>query len=410
MAGINRYPITDFNNLNLDWLVEQTRENTDDISDLSAGVSGNAAAIQAEADERERVDDDLQDQIDAIQAGAALDRMLNVDSKRQVIFIADSYGLVNSPCFCDKAASALGISASNYQLIAKGSAGFQRAVYDVNYTFLHMLQTATITLSPSLVTDIIVCGGANDIGANTADLYTAIQNFANYCHATYINAKVSVYFTAYRMDISNSNAYVNCYNDMAYGCGLAGVKFANLSTALHSLGLLASDKIHPNGTGDASLGRALAIAMVGGDPQSIGIGQNNFTMTIVAPCVSIGAWAISNAITNGLLYVHFTGNQTWQFDDTSAINCNGGTWYKLADITGGNLMVNSAHTYATVMSLNVTIFFMNGDVLPATMDVRIRNCELHVRFWCLKNSAWKNGAIDRIITGSGSFTLDPIRN
>ena len=212
------------------------------------------------------------------------------------------------------------------------------------------------------------------------------------------------------MDISNTNSYVNCYNDMAYGCGLAGVAMKNISTAIHCLSCLASDKIHPNSTGDSNLARALTLGLAGGDPQAFGIGQNNFTLSVVAPASSIPSYAITNAITNGMLYVHFTGNQTWTFDGTTAVNCNGGTWYTLANVTGGSLMVNSSHTYANVFAVPVTIFFVGGDTLPATMDIRIRDCKVDARFWCLKSNAWKNAAITKVITGSGSFTVDPIRN
>lgn len=57
--AFTKYPITDYNNLNLDWMVDKLRENTDNI-DL------NAAGLTAETEAREAADADLLDKIEAL--------------------------------------------------------------------------------------------------------------------------------------------------------------------------------------------------------------------------------------------------------------------------------------------------------------------------------------------------------
>ena len=57
--AFTKYPLTDYNNLNLDWMVDKLRENTDNI-DL------NAAGLAAETEAREEADADLLDKIEAL--------------------------------------------------------------------------------------------------------------------------------------------------------------------------------------------------------------------------------------------------------------------------------------------------------------------------------------------------------
>lgn len=185
---------------------------------------------------------------------------------RYFVFLGDSYAEVldEDKNFFQWTAQYLGLSASQYKQYHQSGIGFT----DVNShgTFLQLLQTNASQLAADAdkITDIVVCGGANDYG-NMADTKTAISAFVTYVKSTYPNAVVSIAHVG--RPTATSSAISNALNKSlpAYkACGQYGAKYLhNTQFLLHDT-RNQSDGNHPNATGIFYMAIGLSQALLSG--------------------------------------------------------------------------------------------------------------------------------------------------
>lgn len=111
---------------------------------------------------------------------------------RHFVVITDSYGNyqnANNRNFVEEAFYTNDIT--DYHCFVQGGAGFSRTGIA---NFLNVLQAnESVITDKTLITDVVVCGGANDqYAADMSDVLPGIISFITYVKANYPNAKISI--------------------------------------------------------------------------------------------------------------------------------------------------------------------------------------------------------------------------
>lgn len=209
----------------------------------------------------------LQNQIDVINGD--IKDLSYYSNNRKAIILADSYGSyknANNENMADIAGNLTGIP---IEFLRTGGCGF---VADGVKTFLALI--ATSTSNPDDITDIIVCGGANDYSAlaTAAQIKSAINTFCTYCRTTFPNLKKisiiaeSIVFGSWS---SYKGAYDRVFTTNAYqeGAIAAGAIYVtNSQYIMHDTRLLDhSDWCHPTADGVDMIGSYLASILLGAD-------------------------------------------------------------------------------------------------------------------------------------------------
>ena len=117
------------------------------------------------------------------------DKLANLNNK-QIIIICDSYGNhVNADGNNFYVQAFANLNFTDYYDFHRGSAGFTQAG---TYNFLTVLtDNESVITDKTLITDVIVCGGANDQG-DPSLIAANMQSFITYVKTNYINAKIHI--------------------------------------------------------------------------------------------------------------------------------------------------------------------------------------------------------------------------
>lgn len=276
---INNYPYTDLHELNLDWILKKIKEvgikvdeftalneiTFDGAWDISEAypawhiVTFENYAYLALKPVPAGVDISNSDYWQVIFSLVAATPLL--PSNRNVIALADSYGMVTSPGFYQIMKTDQGID--DMLIDAYSGRSFARATN----TFLQAIQTINANINyQDEVTDIIVCGGYNDgqflqyDGGTSAQIVQAIANFITYCKQNFKNARVFIGFIAWTKQTAGVSAgvLVNALNAYKAGASIGGIYLNNVEYILRNIRLLDNDTpggYHPNSDGAAMLAR-----------------------------------------------------------------------------------------------------------------------------------------------------------
>lgn len=424
--AFTRYPITDYNNLNVDWMIEQISTNKEDISDLSSGVSGNAAAIQQEARDRAAADEDLQTQIDNIEIGqaAVMDRRPNVNQIRKVVFVTDSFGSFPDAAssFVEEAASNLNLQPGNWEKIYQAGSGFYLS--DTTKRFLTMIQNATIQLEPAEVTDFVFVGGNNDLGAALNSIRGQVIACAQWVAANYANARVWVIFDAWRpLSGPDSNASQNTQKAYMEGAAMEGATYATAAPAMHGVDLIRSDGVHPTDAGVVALGKAVSEILAGSPDPTGGRTWAQVAITPGAVVTNLEAGWMINSYNGNMIEVYINPGYTWTVNSTSwrAVGgniwySNGHTWYDVGTVTAA--FFNSPSLYPFTMMAPAT-FECTDSGADALMDgfvaLRFYGGHLYATFFgdAMRHAGTANAGwaqISKVHFKGGSWTLSALNN
>ena len=207
----------------------------------------------------------LQNQIDDMKDGTisgSLQYQINNNKKnidllkdKKIVWIGDSYmvpaGLPSTDSFARRACGYMGLVENvDYFISASPGYGFARP----SMTFQSLLENITISIDDDDVTDVIVCGGAND-GDYTANVYTAIGSFVTASKTRFPNAKISICAVDWTM--GNGTYYKDIIAAYQYGAALYGCAFADgIYMAQHHTGWKQADG-HPNQAGQFAIAYAI---------------------------------------------------------------------------------------------------------------------------------------------------------
>lgn len=216
--SINKYPYTDFHEMNMDWIIGEVRR-------LSQIV--NNSEIE--------------------------------NGRKRYIFIGDSYGHASGTNmgWIDRLIPMMRLSSADYFESAVGGKGFK------NNGFLELLQGVSGRIDePETITDIIVLGGANDIGYSTSQLLSWINDFIDYANSTFENAVVKIGFIAGTTDASVKGIQFGRIIE-AYSKAKA-VFLDNLQYVFANTSYISADTVHPNMEGYEVLTKHIYGALNGG--------------------------------------------------------------------------------------------------------------------------------------------------
>lgn len=196
-------------------------------------------------------------------AVAAINARINLLETHKWVFVGDSYAEGYNPDgnvvgWTTLLRSAMGLTSDNCTFIQAGGAGFA----NTSNKYENMITAAT---ADNEVTDVLICGGYNDLTYSEADIFNGMSATKAAILSKYPNVKkIYVGFIGgcaneYHGDIHIKTTYY------ANGCNTLNIEYLpNLEYALFNVGFLGSDKIHPNNYGQTSITRAIYAALFGG--------------------------------------------------------------------------------------------------------------------------------------------------
>lgn len=275
MFNFRNYPSSQMSDLNLDWIIENVKkavEAVDIVTKEWADIKGTAQKI---------VDDAVKKwitsgEVDRIVSKAVSDGLATAskytDSSRRTfdfngktICIGDSYGEGYNPDgnvtgWPALVKSYLGLTDDNFFSNSLGGAGFINGT-----TFATLLNQTSNHFKNEEVTNIIVCGGFNDISKSDTDLINAIFNFKKQANALYPNAQIFVGFIANSTKMDSRIGLIVPRDGYCSGCEYNGITYlSGCENALHATSMFGSDGVHPNTWGEESIAKAISNAILNG--------------------------------------------------------------------------------------------------------------------------------------------------
>lgn len=182
--------------------------------------------------------------------------------KRKWIFIGDSYGHASGSNngWIDKLVPLLGLSSSDYFESAVGGYGFAWE----GSQFITLLQNLAATITDkNAITDIVVLGGANDVGQSAEAISAAIDAFNTYAYTTFPNAIVRIGMIGGNGDYTKVVSQYSRVKEAYANCGKAQY-LNNLEYVFQNRNLIGSDNIHPTAEGYTILANKIYEALNGG--------------------------------------------------------------------------------------------------------------------------------------------------
>lgn len=192
---------------------------------------------------------------------------INQKLNKKYIFIGDSYNTTDTPQggvpivpWSHYLSSYLGVASGEYYNSGVSGAGWVNGS-----TFLSQLQTLASGMTSdekNAISDIVVLGGIND--AASADIYTAISDFATYVDSNFPNAIITIGCISWakgETNRANLRGKFQVYNNMAVRKNIRVLE--NIFTAYHNYLHYQPDG-HPNAAGSQTIAYFVANEMKGG--------------------------------------------------------------------------------------------------------------------------------------------------
>lgn len=315
-----------------------------------------------------------------------LTNLSNLVKNRRFIVIGDSY--------CDGANSwiksmqnYLDKNDTDYVKSYTGGAGFAHG----NKNFLNLLQEANAT-NPNTITDIIVCGGANNYPEDTDTILNGaggIQEFVSYAKSTYPNATVHIGFIGVNLNNNdNMPRAINAYKQ----CTKFGAKYLNnVEFILPSFTLLQSDFIHPNEQGDYQLGVYITNAVLTGSCdvnysyEKLNIVNESYISSITGGFASYRQNNVERLVSTGI-GVYFSQPQQITANDQSKV--------KVATIQNGSFIGTAFATYTCAGLIFDGNKFRD---IPITIKIDKNEISFSLNGASDDGVAWFEGTVNRIL-------------
>lgn len=266
--AFSNFPYTDFHNLNLDWLLETVKDLDTKWDDYYTQWTKWQSDVQNYIDNLDYITA-IDNYLDALKDSGELSDIIDTWlTDYGLITIGDSYGEGYTPDnmvkpWCDILHDQYFSDASFYVNKSKGGSGF-----GANTHFSDLLSEAIAGLSDAQkkqVKYVVVAGGWNDqfIAASTVNsgIKDTIALMAQLPNATLYIGWIATPIIGF-----TTVAKVKAYNDIKTLYETYWGKFKFLSgadSALRWAGVLASDNIHPNASGQASIADMIYKALGG---------------------------------------------------------------------------------------------------------------------------------------------------
>lgn len=352
MSMENLGPYTNFHELNQDWFLQEfnklvaqwkaMQKNFDSLQDAFNDLKNYVQDYFKNLD----VQEEINNKLDSLVADGYFDTFLNDYfknlRKRVFILIGDSYG--ENPY---EYKGGWTNPFKNFSGLTEGVDCFTNCVGGTGFvktgntgkTFLDLLKDINIgTVNPEDVTDILVCGGCNDVDTIYNDLNTAILSFRNYCKQHFVNANINIsmigiFKASERRKLLLSKVLRSYQLAVNYG-----MRYIDSTCCLHRYDFIGEDGIHPTSAGCINIGRNLYNALFIGQGVQL-INYNEESLSGGTDITYGGTNKIYGFSNNGVIYFGMIKNTVLTFGTTISITNN-------SDIVIGNLK------YSTLLENN----------------------------------------------------------
>lgn len=319
----------------------------------------------------------LQNRMDTAENNISDLQAVTAGLTRRFIFISDSYGTI-SDNWIDDVISRLDLTLNdNAFKVAAASTGFiGDTSLQGDYTWLTLLTNAAGSITDhDTITDIIVCGGANDALSFTtsAALTTAIASFCTYCRSTYPNATISIGMIGNSMNLTRLNnlrAVTHCYKEVQ-----KKAVYINNSEYLWRFSGFYTDDTHPSAVSSASIAGGIADYILTGTCQ--GSNSNGVQAVAFTPSgILAGGTSLGSQLTTG----YDNGIATGSFEFVYSVSGNTFTcsdaWQELGSFTD-TYIYGGDHLYIPGVFMFYDATVNQFMTLPAIY--RIRNKMIYVK-------------------------------
>lgn len=399
MFNFRNYPSSQMSDLNLDWIIDNVKKAVAAVEEVTKEWSDIKGTLQ------KIIEDELKKELDSGEIGRVVSKAVKdglataskytdrsrrtFDFNGKTICIGDSYGEGYNPDgnvtgWPTLVKSYLGLTDDNFFSNSLGGAGFINGT-----TFATLLNQTSNHFKNEEVTNVIVCGGFNDINNSDTDLINAIFNFKKQANTLYPNAQIFVGFIANSTKMDSRIGLIVPRDAYCSGCKYNGITYlSGCENALHATSMFGSDGVHPNTWGEESIAKAISNAILNGYASVIHAGvkitnvsfKNGFTgSTIIETsqyndsCAFYGSFSMNRTSDftmkgDGSFYELFSFKTSFvlggfQFDlPTTAILTSADGSYKTVPCT---LRVYNGSLWIAIRSANGTgydTFYVNGIV------------------------------------------------
>ena len=374
MSMENLGPYTNFHELNQDWflqefnkLVTQWKAMQKNFNSLQDAFNDLKSYVQDYFKNLD-VQEEINNKLDSLVANGYFDTFLNDYfknlKKRVFILIGDSYG--ENPY---EYKGGWTTPFKNFSDLTEGVDCFTNCVGGTGFvktgntgkTFLDLLKDINIsTVNPGDVTDILVCGGCNDVDTTYNDLNTAILAFRNYCKQHFVNANINIsmigiFKASGRRKLLLSTVLRSYQLAVNYG-----MLYIDSTCCLHRYDFIGEDGIHPTSAGCINIGRNLYNALFIGQGTQL-INYNEESLSGGTDITYGGTNKIYGFSNNGVIYFGMIKNTVLTFGKTINITNN-------SDIVIGNLKYSTLlenNNYPNTIPVQCVALQSSGNVVLA---------------------------------------------
>lgn len=352
MSMENLGPYTNFHELNQDWFLQEfnkiiaqwkaMQKNFDNLQDAFNDLKSYVQDYFKNLD----VQEEINNKLDSLVANGYFDTFLNDYfknlKKRVFILIGDSYG--ENPY---EYKGGWTTPFKSFSGLTEGVDCFTNCVGGTGFiktgntgkTFLDLLKDINIgTVNPEDVTDILVCGGCNDVDTIYNDLNTAILSFRNYCKQHFVNANINISMIGIFKACGRRKLLLSTVLRSYQLAVNYGMRYIDSTCCLHRYDFIGEDGIHPTSAGCINIGRNLYNALFIGQGVQL-INYNEESLSGGTDITYGGTNKIYGFSNNGVIYFGMIKNTVLTFRTPINITNN-------SDIVIGNLK------YSTLLENN----------------------------------------------------------
>lgn len=275
MFNFRNYPSSQMSDLNLDWIIENVKKAVAAVEEVTkewSDIKGTAKKIVEDEVKKELASGEIRRIVDeAVKTGLSTARSYTDRSRRtfdfngKTICIGDSYGEGYNPDgnvtgWPTLLKGYLGLTDDNFFSKSLSGSGFVN-----NTTFATLLNQTSNHFKNEEVTNIIVCGGFNDMNVSEHDIINAIYNFKKTANILYPNAQIFVGFIGSSTTMSTRGSLIIPRAAYCSGCEYEGITYlSGVENAFHCTTMFGSDGIHPNTWGEETIAKAISNALLNG--------------------------------------------------------------------------------------------------------------------------------------------------
>lgn len=406
MFNYRNYPSSQMSDLNLDWIIENVKRAVtavDEVTKEWADIKGTAQKIVEDEVKKELESGEIGNVVSkAVTDGLSIASKYTDRSRRtfdfngKTICIGDSYGEGYNPDgnvtgWPTLLKGYLGLTDDNFFSNSLGGSGFVN-----NTTFATLLNQTSNHFKNDEVTNIIVCGGFNDMNLTENAIINAINNFKKTANILYPNAQIFVGFIGNSTTMSTRGSLLLPRASYNSGCEYNGITYlSGVENALHADLMFGSDGIHPNTWGEETIAKAISNALLNGYASVIHAGTS---------------------ITNVTFKNGFTGStiiETTQYNDmcslfgsfsmtrTSGFTMKGdGTFYELFSFKTSYVLGGFQCDLPTTVILGSA----DGTFKTVPCTLRVYNGSLWIAIRSANGNNYDNFSVNSIITEP--FTIE----